>query len=268
MPRAILSRPDVNEKKGRKMSSLYCKIHGREKEREAVSDNDSMCEEGESVLIVHGHLISGPWRCDRCNAELTEGTEAYFEAIYPCHMSERFWEYDFSYECEYFALSNGCRLAVYGSPWPGGSPEEMLEDFFERKLLEEDYISEVEDEEFRDDDEALSRPVEVKVLLDCLQFAPKGPDDELRFGWAARVPLLQKCLVHEDSAVGLLKDVKACITEHFTDSGLAYEVVLCQDAREMAYIIVQGNDAFKSVFPDGRTYLMKGWDRFNSRACR
>jgi hypothetical protein len=249
------------------MSSLYCKTHGREKETEAISDNDSMREEGESVLIVNGRLISGPWRCDRCNAMLNVGDDAYFEAIYPSHMSDRFYDYDFSYECDYFALSVGCRLIVYGSPWPGGSPEEMLEDFLERTLLEEDFVSEVE-EEFEADDEAASRPVEVKVLLDCLQFAPKGPDDEVRFGWAARVPLLEKCLVHENSAVGLLKDVKACIAEHFADSGLAYEVVLCQDAREVAFIIVQGNEAFKSVFPHGRTCLMRGWDRFNSRACR
>ncbi|MFO0890929.1 MAG: hypothetical protein U0790_17520 [Isosphaeraceae bacterium] len=129
------------------MSSLYCKIHGRQKEAEAISDNDSMCKAGESVLIVHGRLISGPWLCDRCNAELNEGTEAYFEAIYPSTVTEGIFAYDFSYEREYFALDDEDDMAVYGAPWPGGEPRELLEDSRLRELEQESYLRELEEED-------------------------------------------------------------------------------------------------------------------------
>ena len=95
------------------MSSLYCKTHGEEKEAEARADDEEMREDGESVLIVHGRLISGPWRCDRCNAELNEGDEAFFEAIYPRHITEQIYDYDFSYEREYFALHDGSLAAGF-----------------------------------------------------------------------------------------------------------------------------------------------------------
>ena len=82
--------------------------------------------DGESVLIVKGKLISGPWRCDSCNAELHKGCTAYLYAAYPRHITEAMDEYGFEMERDYFTLTGEDRIALYGTAWPGGTLAQML----------------------------------------------------------------------------------------------------------------------------------------------
>ena len=108
------------------MTWLYCAAHGRECERAVKRRQADIRREGESVLIVRGKLISGPWRCDHCNAELKDGATAYLHAAYPRHLTEAMDEYGFEMEREYFALAGEDRMALYGAPWPGGPIAQML----------------------------------------------------------------------------------------------------------------------------------------------
>ena len=55
------------------MARLYCATHGRACERGVKRRQPDIRREGESVLIVKGKLISGPWRCDDCNQFLKAG---------------------------------------------------------------------------------------------------------------------------------------------------------------------------------------------------
>src|SRR5271157_1489444 len=49
------------------MAWLYCTVHGRGHENRVIIQQDDYCRQGESVLIVHGKLKTGPHRCDKCN---------------------------------------------------------------------------------------------------------------------------------------------------------------------------------------------------------
>ena len=75
-------------------------------------------EEGETVLIVRGRLISGPWLCDRCNAELDAGMVAWLVSAFPRWVTESTPDYDFASERRYFALE-GDEVTAYGAAWPG-----------------------------------------------------------------------------------------------------------------------------------------------------
>jgi hypothetical protein len=105
---------------------LYCAAHGREREGAVKRRQADIRRDGESVLIVKGKLISGPWRCDSCNAELNEGATAYLHAAYPRPITEAMDEYGFEMERDYFALAGEDKMALYGSPWPGGPLAQML----------------------------------------------------------------------------------------------------------------------------------------------
>jgi hypothetical protein len=99
------------------MPRLYCEEHGREQEADTSRNQELYRQEGESVLIVKGRLISGPWRCDRCNATLTKGTLACLLTAFPGWMTESMYDYDFAYERKYFGKTHD-GAAVYGAAWP------------------------------------------------------------------------------------------------------------------------------------------------------
>ena len=108
------------------MAWLYCAAHGRECESAVKRRQADIRRDGESVLIVKGKLISGPWRCDSCNAELHKGCTAYLYAAYPRHITEAMDEYGFEMERDYFTLTGEDRIALYGTAWPGGTLAQML----------------------------------------------------------------------------------------------------------------------------------------------
>lgn len=100
------------------MPHLYCEAHGRDHEDTTARNQELYRQEGDTVLIVKGALISGPWHCDRCNAVLEEGQSATLLLAYPRWMTERMNDYDFLYESRYFAAGEAA-VAVYGAEWPG-----------------------------------------------------------------------------------------------------------------------------------------------------
>jgi hypothetical protein len=100
------------------MAYLFCEEHGREHEAETRSSQEHYRREGETVLAVKGRLISGPWRCDRCNAVLKRGRPAWLFAAFPRWVAESIGEYEFKYERRYFAVEHSA-VAVYGAEWPG-----------------------------------------------------------------------------------------------------------------------------------------------------
>lgn len=103
------------------MPWLYCEPHGKEQEAASRSHAEEYREEGESVLVVKGRLNSGPWRCDRCNAELAPGTPAWLFSALPGRIVEELTDYDFGYEREYFAMTKADTAMVIGADWPDDS---------------------------------------------------------------------------------------------------------------------------------------------------
>lgn len=103
------------------MPYLHCEKHGPEREAVTAANQEEYRQLGESVLIVKGTLISGPWRCDRCNAVLDKGDPATLHSAFPAHCREDLYQYDFDYEQDYFAMKNSDQAIVYGAPWPDDS---------------------------------------------------------------------------------------------------------------------------------------------------
>jgi hypothetical protein len=103
------------------MPRLYCEAHGREREAEIIADQDRYQQEGESVLVVSGKLISGPFVCDRCNKALAAGQPAYLISAMPGWVAEGLIDYDFGYEREYFAMAKTDTATAYGAGWPDDS---------------------------------------------------------------------------------------------------------------------------------------------------
>lgn len=101
------------------MPYLLCPTHGEEQEAECRKKQEAYRREGETVLVARGRLISGPWNCDRCNAELEKGDPAMLMTAFPSHLAEALADYDYEYEGEYFAVE---KMAVdaYGARPPGG----------------------------------------------------------------------------------------------------------------------------------------------------
>lgn len=108
------------------MPRLYCEKHGKERERDVIAKWKLYRDEGESVLVVGGKLISGPWLCDRCNAPLPRRRKAILMASFTRYITESIYDYDFAYERRYFAMTGQESMAVYGAPWPGGDVTELL----------------------------------------------------------------------------------------------------------------------------------------------
>jgi hypothetical protein len=103
------------------MPYLFCRKHGLEHEASCRENQDNYRQLGETVLVVSGTLISGPWRCDRCNATLRKGRTAYLATAYPRHNARDLADYDFGYERRYFAMTARDTATAYGAQWPDDS---------------------------------------------------------------------------------------------------------------------------------------------------
>lgn len=103
------------------MPYLFCETHGQEQEAESIAQQDEYRELGETVLIVSGRLISGPWQCDRCQAPLGKGRTAHLHVSFSRSFAGMLGDYDYRYEAGYFDMGTA-RVAVYGARPPGGMP--------------------------------------------------------------------------------------------------------------------------------------------------
>jgi hypothetical protein len=99
------------------MPYLFCAAHGREHENRTIEQQEEYRQQGESVLIVHGTLKTGPWHCDTCNVTLTRGDTALLMAAFPRHFTAGMDGYGFSAEKRYFDMKHA-EFAVYGVQWP------------------------------------------------------------------------------------------------------------------------------------------------------
>ena len=79
------------------MASLYCLEDGTARRDKALAEHRGSCS-GDMVRYTTGRLTSGPWRCDKCNADLRVGDEAiFFRVLYD-------GPDDCAYESEYMDL--------------------------------------------------------------------------------------------------------------------------------------------------------------------
>ena len=99
------------------MPYLFCAAHGQGHENRAIAQQEEYRQQGESVLIVHGALRSGPWQCDTCNVALKRGDDAMLMTAFPQHFTEGMNGYDFGPEKRYFDMKRA-QAVVYGVPWP------------------------------------------------------------------------------------------------------------------------------------------------------
>src|SRR5262249_37651622 len=95
---------------------------GRGHEACVIGLEEQYRQEGESVLILRGKLISGQWRCGACNARLCTGATACLIAAFPRWIAESLGDYEFeaAYASRYFNVVE-VATAVYGAAEPGGT---------------------------------------------------------------------------------------------------------------------------------------------------
>jgi len=103
------------------MPYLFCAKHGKEHEAKAREEQENYRQFGETVLIVKGTLINGPWRCDRCNTTLKRGKLACLMTAFPRSITAGMGDYDFAYERGYFDMKRA-EVAVYGAEWHATAP--------------------------------------------------------------------------------------------------------------------------------------------------
>jgi hypothetical protein len=96
------------------MPYLYCADHGREVQIECQAKQEEYRQLGEAVLVVSGRLISGPWRCDRCNSLLTRGDLAFLVTSFSRYFAEDLAGYDYPFERKYFSIREA-KTGVYGA---------------------------------------------------------------------------------------------------------------------------------------------------------
>jgi hypothetical protein len=99
------------------MPYLYCVAHGRGHENRAIGQQEEYRQQGESVLIVHGALKSGPWQCDTCSVPLKRGEAAMLLTAFPRHVTGGMDGYGFASEKRYFDMKRA-QAVVYGVQWP------------------------------------------------------------------------------------------------------------------------------------------------------
>jgi hypothetical protein len=102
------------------MPYLYCAADGKGHENRVIAQQDYYRQAGESVLVVHGTLKSGPWKCDKCNARLKRGDAATLLSAIPRSIAEGMDSYVFAYERRYFDMKRA-GVKVYGAKCPGAS---------------------------------------------------------------------------------------------------------------------------------------------------
>ena len=103
------------------MPYLFCVRDGRVHEALSLEEQGEYRQADESVLIVKGTLISGPWSCDRCNKPIKRGNLAILVSSFPSHCRDHLYDYDFGYERQYFAMRGSDKTTVYGAEWPDDS---------------------------------------------------------------------------------------------------------------------------------------------------
>jgi hypothetical protein len=103
------------------MPRLYCEQHGREREARIIEQQENYRQVDETVLVASGTLVSGPWLCDSCNADLSKGDIAVLVSAFPNHCRDELYNYDFGYERGYFAMGKSDTATVYGAEWPDDS---------------------------------------------------------------------------------------------------------------------------------------------------
>lgn len=101
------------------MPYLLCQTHGEEHEASCQEEQETYRQLGETVVIVSGTLISGPWKCDRCGAALKKGTMAHLLTAYPRHFADELTDYDYGNEQRYFKVEKAA-VNIYGAMPPGG----------------------------------------------------------------------------------------------------------------------------------------------------
>jgi hypothetical protein len=101
------------------MPYLFCHTHGKQHEVSCRKSDEEYRMLGETVVMVSGRLISGPWQCDRCNARLATGNRASLMTAFPSHMAEELANYDYANERQYFRVESAA-VKVYGAIPPGG----------------------------------------------------------------------------------------------------------------------------------------------------
>jgi hypothetical protein len=103
------------------MPHLFCTTHGEKHGASCREDQEEYRRLGETVVIVRGTLISGPWHCDRCNARLKKGDTAWLMTAFPSYYAEQLTGYDYRHERQYFRVERAI-VKVYGAISPGGIP--------------------------------------------------------------------------------------------------------------------------------------------------
>jgi hypothetical protein len=91
------------------------KKHGREREAGIIERQEVYWQEGETVLVASGTLTTGPWLCDKCNAQIRPGTTAVLVRAFPRLWRSDLYDYAFGYERQYFAMNEGDTVAAYGA---------------------------------------------------------------------------------------------------------------------------------------------------------
>lgn len=91
------------------MPYLICKMDGGQ-HKEGLSQRYEVEIGSERLLVVNGRLIGGPWRCEKCNAELKTGDFATLVYAIPSHSGHGFYDYDL--ERRYFDMTNNDQAAV------------------------------------------------------------------------------------------------------------------------------------------------------------
>ncbi len=103
------------------MPYLFCPAHAQEHEESCREGEEEYRRLGETVVMVSGTLISGPWQCDRCNARLGKGGAATLMTAFPSSYANELADYDYGKERRYFRVAEAA-IKVYGAMPPGGLP--------------------------------------------------------------------------------------------------------------------------------------------------
>ncbi len=102
------------------MPYLYCKQHGRAREKEIIEQEKVYSQAGEIVMVVKGKLNTGPWVCEVCNATLNTGDPAFLVTGFLSPLPD-LKNYAFAYERDYFAMNKIDTATAYGANWPDDS---------------------------------------------------------------------------------------------------------------------------------------------------
>jgi hypothetical protein len=103
------------------MPYLFCHKHGQEHEASCRDSEEEYRMLGETVVVVSGRLINGPWQCDRssCGTRLDKGDKASRVTAFPSHFADELATYDYAAERQYFQMETAT-VTLYGAIPPDG----------------------------------------------------------------------------------------------------------------------------------------------------